>query len=75
MAKLYFAGLIKYVKPSWYRCKMFHKIEPLKDWYMSPFDVGHHYKYWWKCECGNRWEMSKQEKQEYIANEENKADA
>jgi len=42
-------------------CKYIHRnIKPIKEHYMSPFDVGNGYRYYLKCEkCNNKWKSDK----------------
>jgi len=51
----------------WYWCKLFHKIQPLREWYMPQFDIGHRWAYFWKCgTCSREWPMRDKEKKEHF---------
>ena len=49
----------------WLWCKHIHKsLKVDREWYMSSFDIGHHYKYFFKCEkCEKKWFNNNAEKE------------
>jgi len=58
-------GWNRYIDLGWIRCRILHKQVPAKDFFMLPYGLGSHMKYYWKCACGNTWDMTEDEEKRH----------